>query len=100
MGLFIMRLTVACLTLLIAGQASAFPWFAGGENIRGAQLMTPEERKFHVVRIQDMKSFDECRSYMQAHYLELDKRAMEKHVTLPPVTGDPCEVMRAMGRFR
>jgi hypothetical protein len=88
------------LTLTLAGQAFAFPWYAGGDNIRGAQLMTPEERKAHVARLQGMQSFDECRTYMQAHYLELDKRAQEKHVALPPVQGDPCEVMRTMGRFR
>jgi len=86
--------------MLLASQAQAFPWYAQGENFRGAQLMTPDERKAHVTRLQTMKSFDECRGYMAAHYLELDKRAKEKGASLPPVQGDPCEVMRSMGRFR
>ena len=46
------------------------------------------------------KSFEECRGYMHAHYLELDKRAREKGVSLPAVQGDPCEVMKTMGRIR
>lgn len=86
--------------MLAAGQAFAFPWYGSGDNFRGAQLMSPEERKVHVARLQTMRSFDECRTYMLAHYLELDKRAKDKSVALPPVQGDPCEVMRTMGRFR
>lgn len=86
--------------LLLAGQAFAFPWYAQGENFRGAQLMTPEERKTHITRLQGMKSFEECRGYMNAHYLELDRRAKEKGALLPPVQGDPCEVMKTMGRIR
>jgi hypothetical protein len=86
--------------LVLSSQAFAFPWYAQGDNFRGAQLMAPEERKSHVARLQSMKSFDECRSYMAAHYLDLDKRAKEKGTVLPPVQGDPCEVMRTMGRFR
>lgn len=99
-GVFYMRPLLAVWSLVFAGQAMAFPWYASGDNFRGAQLMTPDERKAHVARLQDMRNFDECRTYMQGHYLELDKRAKEKHVVLPPVQGDPCEVMRTMGRFR
>lgn len=92
------RLAIAL--LCVATQAQSFPWYVGGDNVRGAQLMSPEERKAYVARLQNMQNFDECRAYMQGHYLELDKRAKEKNVALPPVQGDPCEVMRTMGRFR
>jgi hypothetical protein len=47
-----------------------------------------------------MKTFEECKGYMQAHYLEIDKRAKERNTVLPPVQGDPCEVMKTMGRVR
>ncbi len=86
--------------LPLVGPAQAFPWYAQGDNFRGAQLLTPEERKAHVGRLQDMKSFDECKGYMNTHYLELDRRAKEKGAVLPPVQGDPCVVMRTMGRIR
>ena len=86
--------------MLLVSQAWAFPWYAQGDNFRGAQLLGPDERKQHVNRLQNMKTFDECRGYMQAHYLELDRRARDKGVFLPPVQGDPCEVMKTMGRFR
>jgi hypothetical protein len=86
--------------MFLSSHALAFPWYAQGDNFRGAQLMTPDERKAHVARLQNMKSFEECRGYMAAHYLDLDKRAKTKGASLPPVQGDPCEVMRSMGRFR
>jgi hypothetical protein len=97
-----MRHSLPLLLLLmgLAGHAYALPWYASGDNFRGAQLMTAEERKAHVARLQGMPNFDECRTYMQTHYLDLDKRAKEKNVALPPVQGDPCEVMQRMGRFK
>lgn len=87
-------------SLLVTGQTHAFPWYAQGDNFRGAQLMSPEERKEHVARLQNMKSFGECKDYMYAHYLELDRRAREKGTPLPAVQGDPCEVMKTLGRVR
>jgi len=82
------------------GLAMAMPWYAQGDNFRGAQLLTPDERKQHVARLQAFKSFAECKDYMQGHYLELDRRARERGASLPPVRGDPCEVMQTMGRIR
>jgi hypothetical protein len=64
---------------LLQGQAHAFPWYAQGDNIRGAELMAPEERKAYVTRLQSMKTFDECKAYMQDHYLEIDKRAKARN---------------------
>lgn len=94
------RLFLFALLVLLNGQASAFPWYAQGDNFRGAQLLTPDERKAHVTRLQSMKTFDECKEYMQAHYLEIDKRAKAGNSVLPPVQGDPCGVMKTMGRIR
>lgn len=94
------RLFLSVLLLLLNGPVLAFPWYSQGDNVRGAQLMTPEERKDYVTRLQSMKTFDECKGYMQAHYLEIDKRAKERNVVLPPVQGDPCTVMKTMGRVR
>lgn len=95
-----MKMRALFLLLLASGPASAFPWYVQGDNFRGAQLMSPEKRKVHVARLQSMKSFDECKGYMNAHYLDLDKRAKDKGTSLPPIQGDPCEVMKTMGRFR
>lgn len=86
--------------LLIAGQALAFPWYSSGDNVRGAELMTPQERKEYASRLPNMKSMDECRTYMGAHNLELDKRAKERGVSLPPISGDPCAVMKTLGRIK
>jgi hypothetical protein len=94
------RVVLLLALLPVSQTVAAFPWYASGDNFRGAKLMTPEERKQHVSRLQNMRSFSECKDYMQAHYIELDKRAKAASVILPPVQSDPCEVMRTMGRFR
>jgi hypothetical protein len=94
------NMILLALLLLGSSQSFAFPWYIQGDNFRGAQLMTPEERTSHVNKLQAMKSFDECKGYMNVHYLELDKRAKEKGTPLPPIQGDPCEVMKTMGRIR
>jgi len=94
------RYLLPLVLVLLNGQAMAFPWYSGGDNIRGAELLTPDERKAYVARLQSMKSFDECKAYMQAHYGEIDRRAKERNIELPPVQGDPCAVMKTMGRIR
>lgn len=94
------RLFLSVLLVSLNGPALAFPWYSQGDNVRGAQLMTPDERKAYVTRLQSMKSFEECKGYMQAHYLEIDKRAKAGNVVLPAIQGDPCEVMKTMGRIR
>lgn len=90
----------AVLLALVSSQALAFPWYASGDNFRGAQLMTPEERQAHVARLQNMHSLEECQGYMQGHIQELDRRAKARGVNLPPVAGDPCAVMKGMGRIK
>lgn len=94
------RLFPFLLIALLNASAHAFPWYAQGDNIRGAELMSPEERKAYVTRLQGMKTFNECKAYMQEHYLEIDRRAKAKNTVLPPVKGDPCEVIKSMGRIR
>ena len=86
--------------LFSAGQALAFPWYASGEQIRGADLMTPEERKAYAGKLPTMKSMDECRAFVDSHNQELDKRAKARNVTLPPISGDPCVVMKTFGRIK
>lgn len=93
------------LTALACQTAHAFPTYASGDGFRGAELMTPEERQAHVAKMQSFRSFEECQAYTAAHESEIQKRATEKHVVLPPKNtsvfgGDPCQVMRFMGRIK
>jgi hypothetical protein len=47
-----------------------------------------------------MKTFAECQAYMDTHEASLQQRAQEKHITLPEKSGNPCAVMRTLGRVR
>jgi hypothetical protein len=97
---------IALMFLVLASQtANAFPSYASGDGFRGAELMTPDERKSHVAKMQSMHTFEECEAYTAAHEVELQKRATSQHVTLPAKNtglfdGNPCKVMRFMGRIK
>lgn len=94
------RTALAFALSLFATLAQAFPWYASGNNIRGAQLMTEPERQAYVAKLQSMKSLAECQAYREEHNREIDARAARQHVSLPPVQGDPCQVMVQMGRIK
>jgi hypothetical protein len=90
----------ACLAAVCAsGGAWAFPWYASGEGIWGADLMTREERLEYVKHIREMKSYEECKAYLAAHRKALEARAQARNMTLPPPAGSPCDAMERMGRF-
>ncbi len=91
------RIFLVILFALASQTANAFPSYAMG-GFRGANLMTSDEIKAHIGRLLSMQKFDECESYMDAHEVELQKRAVAQHVTLPAKNGDPCKVMRFFGR--
>lgn len=99
------RLLVLILIALTSPAVQAFPTYASGDGFRGAELMSAEERQAHVTRMQSFKTFAECEAYVAAHEQDLQQRAVSKHVTLPPrntavFDGDPCKVMRFMGRIK
>jgi hypothetical protein len=59
------RALLAGMALMLAhATAHAFPWYASGDNIWGAQLMSAEERQQHVQRVREMKSYEECSAYI------------------------------------
>jgi hypothetical protein len=94
------RLAATLALALVASLAHAFPWYASGDNIRGAQLMTAQERQAHASRLQSMKTMPECQAYWEAHNKEIDARAAQQQVQLPPAKGNPCQVMLQMGKIR
>lgn len=99
------RLFALLLTALACQAAHAFPTYASGDGFRGAELMAPEERQAHVTKMQSFRTFEECQAYTAAHEVEIQKRAADRHVVLPPkntsvFNGDPCKVMRFMGRIK
>lgn len=97
MRLLLALTTFACLTLPMVSHA--FPSYATG-GFRGSELMTEAERKTHADTLQAMQKYNECRAYMETHNQEIDKRAQAAGVQLPPVKGNPCDVMRLFGRVK
>lgn len=79
-------LTLVALSLACQA-AQAFPTYAGGEGFRGAELMSQDERKLHVARLQAMQTLPECQ---EAHEVELQRRAKAGNATLPTGSATPA----------
>lgn len=93
------RILPALLLAAACQSAFAFPTYLTG-GFRGSELMSSDEVKDHVGRLLSMKTFAECQAYMDTHEVSLQQRAQEKHITLPEKSGNPCAVMRTLGRVR
>jgi hypothetical protein len=53
----------------------------------GAQLMTPEERQAFVEKMRSARTPEERQELAEANRAEMEKRAKEKGITLPPRRG-------------
>jgi len=74
------------------------PWAASQANTWGWQLMTPAERTEHQTKMRSFKTYDECKAYQEEHHKQMEERAKEKGVTLPPMGSRyGCDNMKARG---
>lgn len=84
-----------CVIVLIAA-AVTVPALAAGENsvperneaqqqeqVRGRDLMSPQERAHHREQMRSMKSEEERKAYREKQHQDMQERAKEKGVTLP-----------------
>jgi phage tail tape-measure protein len=70
-------------------------WRMNRQNTPGWSLMTPQEREAHYSTMRAMKTYDECRAYMEQHHAQLAERAKAKGATLPlRPRRDPCERLK------
>lgn len=82
-------------------QAKEGPWAAEHGNTWGWQLMTPEEREEHQAKMRNFKTYEECKAYQAEHHKQMEARAGEKRVALPPMgSGYGCDNMKARGFFK
>lgn len=88
------------LLLLHHGLALAFPWYASGEGVWGAELMSPEERSDYVRALQASTRREDCEAVVAAQRQRVLERAQSRGVALPPPPASPCAFMERMGRFR
>lgn len=87
--------TTLVLALFLIGTASARgPWRASEGNTRGWQLMTPEERIEHQIRIRGFSTLEECRSYQVGHHQLMEERARQRGKALPGGGQDICEHLK------
>lgn len=90
----------ALLASVAAGPLLAFPWYASGEGIWGAEMLNAEERSAYVRGLQSSTSREACEAHVAAHRQRILERAQARGIQLPPPPASPCATMERMGRFR
>lgn len=66
-------------------------WRMNKGNTPGWSMMSPEERAEHRNKMMGMKSYEECRAYMDQHHATMVERAKSKGRTPPThAQHDPC----------
>ena len=100
--LFLMAAFVAGLTVGAGQAAPRGPWVADKGNTWGWQLMTPQERAEHQTKMRSFKTYEECKAYLEEHHKQMEARAKEKGMTLPPRKPGMygCDNMKARGYFQ
>jgi len=66
----------------------------------GWNLMSAEEQKAHLEKVSSMKTYAECKEYMERHDKELVDRAKAKGMELRSPNEGACDRMKMMGRFK
>lgn len=65
----------------------------------GWKLMSQTERTQHREKMLSLKSYDECKSYVEEHHKQMLERAKEKGVSIQEPRGHPCDRMKARGQL-
>ena len=58
-----------------------------GQTIYAAELMTPAERNAYMAHMRSLKTLQERNAYREQHRTEMQQRARERGVTIPPDNG-------------
>jgi len=62
----------------------------------GWSMMTPEERQAHRDKLASLKTYDECKAYMDQHRAEMAERAKTQGRTMPATPRhDACASLKA-----
>lgn len=88
---------------LAAGTALARgPWAMNQGNTWSYSLMTPQERTEHQTKMRSFKTYDECKAYQAEHHQQMEARAKDKGVAMPPMGKGTygCDNMKAQGYFK
>lgn len=69
---------------------------AGPRMTPGWAMMSPEERNTHRDTLRGMKTYDECKSYLDKHHAQMVERAKERGRNPPPAAmrGEPCSGLK------
>ncbi|MGB0127825.1 MAG: hypothetical protein WBP72_09310 [Rhodocyclaceae bacterium] len=82
------------------GMGAGGGWRASQGNTPGFLLMTPQERTEHQAKMGSVRTYGECKAYLDQHRSKMEAKAKEQGKTLTHMRADPCADMKAAGRIR
>lgn len=53
------------------------------DSTPGWAMMTPQEREEHQSKLRSIKTYEECRSYVEQHHHQMADRARSKRGSMP-----------------
>jgi|SRR6266581_6054114 len=72
----------------------------GPSNTSGWSMMSSQERTEHRDKLLNMKTYAECKAYLDEHRKTMEARAKEKGIGMPAgPRADMCERMKQRGRI-
>jgi hypothetical protein len=99
-----MRTLLALALLIIVALAPALAQRGGmrfnQDNVPGWTLMTVDERNAHRAALQHLKTYEECKAYMQKFRARIEERARAQGKTLREPRRFVCDELRARGQFK
>jgi hypothetical protein len=73
------------------GPRQGGPACCGPNDTMGWSMMTRQERTEHRDKIRSMKTYEECKTYVEQHHAQMAARAKDKGRTMPAQPrGDAC----------
>ncbi len=90
---FITVMTLICSVVASSGATAQESAATGQEKtrqqgqVRGRDLMSPEERAQHREKMRSMKTEDERKAYQEEQHRKMQERAKEQGLTLPDQPG-------------
>ena len=96
-SLFVAQLSTAAVGQYGPGPKGRYAF--NQDNVRGWQIMTPEERTAHQEKMWSFKTCEECKASQEQHHKQMEARAKEQGKTLVAPRYNACDQMKAQGLF-
>ena len=92
--IIVIGLILTAVLMMLTLAARKHRWYSNQSNTYGWEIMTAEEQREYHLKMQNLRTYDECTVHMADHKKKMDDRARDKGIILPAIQVNPCEIMK------